>query len=190
MAAVESGRRDSNPRHPAWEASAETAGDTTVAPEEVYVKDFDQVYREHQPQVLRYLKSQLRDKNLAYDLCQEVFIVAFKQQKPVLNWRNFLSRTARNRVMRYRKGEFRIRAESLPKSFDPAETTRTETNCELAERLASGLARLTDNESRLYRMYYVDGQTSTAIASLLSIRTNTVTKSLSEIRKKLSMSRP
>ena len=72
-----------------------------------YQRDFDELFREHYPEIVRYLAARLGSREAAADVAGEVFVEAYRRA-PLLSWRGkpvvaWLYRVASNMAADYVK---------------------------------------------------------------------------------------
>ena len=130
------------------------------------------------------------------DCVQEAFCVYYKRLlggERFDNPRAFLYRTANNMVLRAKEEYFKNA--SRTKSFDDAENELSQiivefedsaTDCTDYDKLRDVLiARLNENEQKLYHMKYIQKMSLIEIGNALGIPPNTAAKRLSRMREKI-----
>ena len=131
-------------------------------------RDFDGLFREHYPEIVRYLSVRLGSREEAADLASEVFLEAFKRVpglrwrgKPVLAW---LYRVAANMASdSLRKRGREVLAPELAESAATADPTESLPD---REALASALESLPPDYQLVVHLRLVEGYSFAEVARL------------------------
>lgn len=147
-------------------------------------EDFDYLYQEHYPRLVRSLRLMLGDQSSAEDCVQEAFVRAWKawptheSYAPVGAW---LYRIAVNRARSYAKARRRLlwgRRESL-------ETVAAPSDLMLSSELGIALRNLPKRIRMVIIMRYLDGYNNRDIAQMLSLNERTIGRDIATGLKKL-----
>jgi RNA polymerase sigma-70 factor (ECF subfamily) len=159
-----------------------------------------QVYVEHRPQLLRFLRARTGDAAEAEDIVQELWLRLQKQRTgPVGNARAYLFQIANNLVLdRFRERRRRARRDRLwvdaVQSQDASggvvaapEPAPPEALIEQEElgQLAAALAALPDGARRAFQLHKIEGCSHAEVASRLGISRSGVEKHIALAMKHL-----
>lgn len=151
---------------------------------------FEQIYHQHKLPLLHFALRYLKDKALAEDALQEVFVKLWKR-KGTLNsempLKGFLFTCMKHHVLNtIRSEESRIRHAALSEMNVPGDTNFTEQEVALHESrklLEKGLQNLTESKEKIFRLSFEQGYSNQEIASHLNISEHTVRSQLSQSNK-------
>ena len=154
---------------------------------------FDEVVRRFQGVAFRYAYSILSDREAAADATQEAFVQAYRAL-PSLNepsafagwFKTIVSRCARSRVRGRRVDWVALDAIADTSSQEPSPHEQFEKR-ELAERVASEIRNLPEQEYAVTKLFYYDRRSQREIAELLSLPVTTVNNRLYSSRRRLKM---
>jgi len=153
---------------------------------------FEQIYHQHKLPLSHFALRYLKDKALAEDAVQEVFVKLWKR-KGTLNLemplKGFLFTCMKHHVLNtIRSEESRIRHAALSQMSTPGDTNFTEQEVVLHESrklLEKGLQNLTESKEKIFRLSFEQGYSNQEIASHLNISEHTVRSQLSQSNKYL-----
>lgn len=150
---------------------------------------WDELYRIHYPELLKYCVGACRNREQAEDLAQETFLKAlqnadtFEDLSPSQR-RAWLFRTMKNLLCdRYRRAALEAEyAETLQEEAVAPETGYQRTENELM------LRQLSPEDRMLFQLRYMEGYNATELSEMLGIPTGTIRARLSRCRKLLQKS--
>ena len=165
------------------------------------VPAFEELYDRHQAGLYTFLRSQVRDPELAADLTQETFVRAWQSLRRLRKagaFRGWLYRIAVNLVRDEAKsGRARLEmvesalggnedrrgaAESTPPQDGPEQAALSE---EMREQIWAALATLPAEQGAVTVMHHMEGMSVDEIASALGVRPGTVMSRLARAREAL-----
>ncbi len=160
---------------------------------------FETLYRTHHPGIYAFIRSQVREAELAADLTQQTFVRAW-EALPRLRasgaFRGWLHRIAANLVRDEAKsGRARLEVsvtaltvdeDDPPVEFVSAKTTETiAVENELRSEVRSALGRLSPEQRAVVVMHHLEGMSVTEIAWALGVPPGTVMSRLARARETL-----
>lgn len=151
-------------------------------------QDFENVVLENMPWVLRYVRSKVRNTDVAEDLTQEIFLKAFRAYDSYCDdgkIKPWLMRIAQNHVRNHFSRDGRITFISLDAGDDeedplytylPGGDTPEEEYLrkELSESVLSAVARLPERQRQIIMYRYIDDMKVSEISALMKIPAGTV----------------
>lgn len=147
---------------------------------------WDELYKRHYTELLKYCTAACRDREMAEDLVQETFLKALQnpdtmEDLGLCQRRAWLFRTMKNLFYdRYRRAVLESRhlqtLDADAAAFDPG-IQRVENELVLNS--------LTPEDRMLFQMRYIEGYNASEISEMLGVPTGTVRARLSRCRKQL-----
>ncbi|MEZ6066014.1 MAG: RNA polymerase sigma factor [Planctomycetaceae bacterium] len=133
------------------------------------------LYKRHAPKVLAFLATRLRDRNVANDVCQQVWLKVWEKISTQFDGRHFrgwIFQIARNQLIDDRR---RQRANNLPDEFDPADSNWDPADSEIDDRAEHLLpcVEALDEDRRSIVQFRLTGQSFEDISESLGIPPNT-----------------
>lgn len=147
---------------------------------------WEEVYKAHYPELLRYACAVCKNETEAEDLAQEVFLKALQNADTFLDLgprqrRAWLFRSLKNEMCdRYRRG----RLENTWLEARQEDGTYLEPGIQEAENKLL-LVRLSPEDRMLFHMRYEEGYNATELSQMFHIPKGTIRARLSRIRKLL-----
>ncbi len=130
--------------------------------------DFDALFRDHYPEIVRYLAARLGSREEAADVAAEVFIVALRRA-PLLRWRGkpmlaWLYRVASNMAA----DQMRRRAREVPAAHRvPEAATLGEDTMAVRDALARAMRSLTPDQQLAVHLRLVEGYPFAEVGRLM-----------------------
>ncbi len=162
------------------------------------VEAFEDLYRAHQAGIYTFIRSQVREPELAADLAQQTFVRAWEslpRLREVGAFRGWLHRIATNLIRdEVKSGRARLEvAASALEDFDLAEVTgsdedalvRTVVAAELRQQVQTALAALPAEQRQAVVMHHLEGMPVVEIAQATGVRPGTVMSRLARAREAL-----
>lgn len=154
---------------------------------------FKDVYKEFRKNVYNYCLARLGgDENGAEDCTQEAFVVFYKRLKrgeAFENPRAFLYKTAQNITLKHREKTNKKAYHESPFSAELESVLEDKSSVDdkliLSELVNLFDSVMSEDEKKLYTMYFSDGMKINDIASELGINPHACTVRISRLRKKL-----
>ena len=147
---------------------------------------WDEIYRKHYPELLKYAMAACKDRELAEDLAQETFLRAlqsadvFEDLGPNQR-RAWLYKTLKNQIYdRYRRAILEMQYIQTAQE-EPAE----EDMGIQAVETAMIMEKLPPEERKLFTLRYIEGYNSSEISQMLGIPPGTIRAKLSRSRNAL-----
>lgn len=150
---------------------------------------WEELYRRHYPELLKYCIAACRDRELAEDLAQETFLKALQNPDTMEDLgpsqrRAWLFRTMKNLFCdRYRRAVL----ESQHLQTMDADAAYTDPGIQRVEN-EQVLSALAPEDRVLFRLRYIEDYNATEISEMLGIPTGTIRSRLSRCRKLLKES--
>ena len=162
---------------------------------------FDRLYREHLPRVFRAVLFQVRQRELAEDICQEVFLQAYRSLGELRDpdrFRIWLLRIAQNRIRNHWRDQSRRPAppvdyEHLDVSVSLDQDPRaTAEQLLLSQEVLNAMERLTARQRQVVVLRFIVGLSASEAGAILDRSENAVHNlqhhGLAALRKLLSPS--
>ncbi len=159
------------------------------------VEAFEDLYRAHQAGIYTFIRSQVREAELAADLAQQTFVRAWEslpKLREVGAFRGWLHRIALNLIRDEAKsGRARLEvAASALEDYDLAEMAgsdedtlvRTVVASELKQQVQAALRALPDEQRQAVVMHHLEGMPVVEIAQAMGVRPGTVMSRLARAR--------
>jgi RNA polymerase sigma-70 factor (ECF subfamily) len=151
---------------------------------------FEQIYHQYKQPLFHFALRYLKDKVLAEDALQEVFVKLWNRKGALdenLSLRGFLYTLMKHHVLNnIRTEQNRIKIAALSITDQSPDVNFTEQDVALFETktlLEKGLESLTDSKEKIFRLSFEQGYSNEEIASLLNISEHTVRSQLSQSHK-------
>ena len=154
--------------------------DTTVDHQE-----FDELYRRNQPEIYKFIRYRVSDKELAKDVLQETFCVAYKKWEQVRELSNptgWLINVAKNKIRELNKTLKKLECEV---ALETGEVTTMEDGYGKSELDIVILENLTEEEKRRFVRYFVCGYSISEMAEFENITENNMSVRISRLRDKI-----
>lgn len=135
-------------------------------------QEFDEMYRRTQAEIYKFIRYRVADKELAKDVLQETYYVAYKKWDILCEHSNpmgWLINTAKNKIRELNKSLKKIECEV---DLDADEYTFTE-----------------DGKNRFYK-YFLHGYSISELAQLEKISENNMSVRISRLRSKIAQNIP
>lgn len=149
-------------------------------------QEFDEMYRKNKPEIYKFIRCRVPDREMARDVLQETFYVAYKKWDTVRELSNptgFLINTAKNKIKELKKTLKKMECEV---ELDTEEYTVTEDGYGKAELDIVILKDLTEEEKRRFVRYFVCGCSISCMAKLENISENNMSVRISRLRDKIA----
>ena len=147
---------------------------------------WDEIYRKHYPELLKFAMAACKDRELAEDLAQETFLRAlqsadvFEDLGPNQR-RAWLYRTLKNQIYdRYRRAILEMQYIQTAQEEPVEEDVGIQ-----AVETAMILEKLPPEERKLFTLRYIEGYNASEISQLLGIPPGTIRAKLSRSRNAL-----
>ena len=151
---------------------------------------FEQIYHQYKRPLYHFALRYLKDKALAEDAVQEVFVNLWKRKDTLdeeLSVRGFLCTCMKHHALNILRTEGnRIRVAALSVADQSTDKNFTEQEVAFNESkslLEKGLQSLTDHKKKIFRLSFEQGCSHREIASRLGISEHTVRSQLSQSNK-------
>jgi len=148
---------------------------------------FAQIYHQHKKALCYFALRYLKDKTLAEDALQEVFVKLWKRRDkldPELSIKGFLFTCMKHHVLNtIRSDETRIRNAALATMDTRQDTNFTEQDVALLESkslLEKAIQTLSKSKEEIFRLSFEKGYSNREIAAQLNISEHTVRSQLSQ----------
>lgn len=141
---------------------------------------FGEIYRAHLPAVHRYLYFRMRDEDEAADLCQEVFVKAFRaiaSLRDAERLRPWLFRIAHNSLLNHRRGEAgrTVGEDHLERQACPEDSPEEHAIDRLdLKRILEASRGLSDLQRQVLALRFVSGLSVAETASILGRKPNAI----------------
>jgi RNA polymerase sigma-70 factor (ECF subfamily) len=146
--------------------------------------EYEQLYREHRPQVLRICRLLLADPDEADDVAQEVLLKLLNEQRAsgnTLAWRPWLNRVTVNACRDRRRSGWWKWWRSQPTEFEESDFAHRDPNPEqqaLAEETRHAIweafRRLPGRQREVFALRYLEGCSTEETAEALGLSTGSV----------------
>lgn len=153
-------------------------------------QEFDEMYRRTQAEVYKFIRYRVADKELAKDVLQETYYVAYKKWDIVREHSNqmgFLINTAKNKIRELNKSLKKIECEV---GLETDEYTFNEDGYGKSELDLILTKGLTEEEKGRFYKYFLHGYTITELAKLEKISENNMSVRISRLRNKIAQNIP
>ncbi len=150
--------------------------------------NWDQIYRQHHPRIVRLCRMMLSDASEAEESAQEVFVKAlehYRAEGAPNNWAAWLTRVAANACHdRRRSGWWRWwfrRVDEFREADHPSpgiDAERQALGREQQRRIWGEFRRLPERQRQTFMLRYIEGYTTTETAELLQLDSGTVKRHL------------
>lgn len=144
---------------------------------------FDRLYREHLPLVFRSVLFQVRQRQLAEDICQEVFLQAYRylaELRDADRFKVWLLRIAQNRIRNHWRDQARrpgpppaLEAPELPADAFADPRARAEQRL-LSQQVLTALERLTLLQRQVITLRFISGLSAAETGAILDRSENAV----------------
>ncbi len=132
-------------------------------------QEFDELYRKNKPEIYKFIRCRVPDREMARDVMQETFLVAYKKWDTVRGLSNptgFLINIAKNKIKEMNK-------------------TLKKLECEVELDIVI-LKNLTEEEKRRFIRYFVYGCSISKMAKIEKISENNMSVRISRLRDKIA----
>lgn len=149
-------------------------------------QEFDEMYRKTYMEIYKFIRYRIKDKELAEDVMQETFCVAYKKWDIVRELSNptgWLINTAKNKIREFNKTLKKLECEV---ALETDEYTVNEDGYGKAELDIILLKGLSEEEKRRFVRYFVCGYTISEMAELEKISENNMSVRISRLRDKIA----
>ena len=151
-------------------------------------QQFDELYRKTYAEVYKFIRYRVTDRELAQDVLQETFYVAYKKWDKVKELSNpigWLINTAKNKIRELNKTLKKLECEV---ALETDEYTVNEDGYEKSELDMVLVKSLSEEEKRRFVRYFVCGYTIAEMAELEHISENNMSVRISRLRDKIAQS--
>ena len=149
-------------------------------------QEFDEMYRKNSAEIYKFIRYRVKDKELAKDVLQETFIVAYKKWDTVRELPNptaWLIGVARNKIREFSRALKKIECEV---ALETDEHMAVEDGYDKAELDIVILKNLTEAEKRRFIWYCVCGYSISDMAKFEKISENNMSVRISRLRDKIA----
>lgn len=151
---------------------------------------FDEMYRRTQAEIYKFIRYRVADKELAKDVLQETYYVAYKKWDILCEHSNpmgWLINTAKNKIRELNKSLKKIECEV---GLDADEYTFTEDGYGKSELDLIITKGLTEEEKNRFYKYFLHGYSISELAQLEKIFENNMSVRISRLRSKIAQNIP
>lgn len=149
-------------------------------------QEFDELYRKNKPEIYKFIRCRVPDREIARDVMQETFLVAYKKWDTVRGLSNptgFLINIAKNKIKEMNKTLKKLECEV---ELEPDEYTVIEDGYGKVELDIVILKNLTEEEKRRFIRYFVYGCSISKMAKIEKISENNMSVRISRLRDKIA----
>ena len=153
-------------------------------------QEFDEMYRRTQAEIYKFIRYRVADKELAKDVLQETYHVAYKKWDILCEHSNpmgWLINTAKNKIRELNKSLKKIECEV---DLDADEYTFTEDGYGKSELDLIITKGLTEEEKNRFYKYFLHGYSISELAQLEKISENNMSVRISRLRSKIAQNIP
>lgn len=150
----------------------------------------DEMYRRTQAEIYKFIRYRVADKELAKDVLQETYYVAYKKWDILCEHSNpmgWLINTAKNKIRELNKSLKKIECEV---GLDADEYTFTEDGYGKSELDLIITKGLTEEEKNRFYKYFLHGYSISELAQLEKISENNMSVRISRLRSKIAQNIP
>lgn len=153
-------------------------------------QEFDEMYRRTQAEIYKFIRYRVADKELAKDVLQETYYVAYKKWDILCEHSNpmgWLINTAKNKIRELNKSLKKIECEV---GLDADEYTFTEDGYGKSELDLIITKGLTEEEKNRFYKYFLHGYSISELAQLEKTSENNMSVRISRLRSKIAQNIP
>ncbi len=149
-------------------------------------QEFDELYHENYLEIYKFIRCRVADRELAKDVLQETFYIAYKKWEYVRTLSNptgWLINTAKNKMKELNK---KLRKLECEVELENYEYTVIEDGYGKSELNIAILSDLTEAEKQRFYRYFVCGYTIADMARLETVSENNMSVRISRLRDKIA----
>lgn len=158
---------------------------------------FGRLFEHYYPQFIAFARNLLRDKVVAEDIVQNVFLKLWVRRSaidPEKNLKNYILVAVRNEIYCHFRDVFLTREDEIPQNIpDGSQHIEEGIDAKEMSRIVDGaIDKMPQRRREIFRMSRLDKMTNSEIAAKLDLSVRTVEKhielALGDIRKKIPLS--
>lgn len=149
-------------------------------------QEFDEMYRKNCAEILKFIRYRVSDRELAQDVLQETFYIAYKKWDIVRGLSNptgWLINVAKNKIRELNKTLKKLECEV---ALETDEYTVNEDGYGRTELEIILMKNLSEEEKRRFLRYFVCGYSISELAKLEKISENNMSVRISRLRDKIA----